>query len=65
MAPKRSKGNVNVENFRGFLRLRWRVQGERYSLSLGLPDDCINRHVTAQKANTIRLDILSNNFDPK
>jgi integrase len=64
MAQRKPKGDVSVEEFRGFLRLRWRVHGKRYSLSLGLPDDFVNRQVAEQKANAIRLDIISDNFDP-
>lgn len=64
MASRKPKGDVSVESYRGFLRLRWRVNGKRHSLSLGLPDDAINQQVAAQKAHAIQMDILSDNFDP-
>jgi len=34
MGIKNQKGTVSVENFRGRIRLRWRYQTERFSLSL-------------------------------
>ena len=64
MAPRKPKGEVSVESYRGFLRLRWRVNGQRYSINLGLPDDVINQQIATQKAHAIRLDILLDNFDP-
>lgn len=60
---KSPKGSVSVENFQGRLRLRWRFEGKRYALSIGLPDSKINRQVAQQKATIIELDIASGNFD--
>lgn len=60
---KSSKGSVSIEEFQGRLRLRWRLQGKRYTLAIGLPDSKINRQVAQQKATAIELDIASGNFD--
>ena len=60
---KSPKGTVSVEEFQNRLRLRWRFQGKRYALSIGLPDSKINRQVAQQKATIIELDIASGNFD--
>ena len=57
------KGSVSIEDFQGRLRLRWRYQGKRYALSIGLPDSKINRQVAQQQATVIELDIASANFD--
>jgi len=38
---KNQKGTVSVENFKNRIRLRWRYQGIRYSMSLG-PYDKLN-----------------------
>ena len=34
MGIRNQKGTVSVENFRNRIRLRWRYQGKRFSLSL-------------------------------
>ncbi|MGV3595593.1 MAG: Arm DNA-binding domain-containing protein [Sediminibacterium sp.] len=34
MGHKNSKGAVSITNYRGRIRLRWRYQDKRYSLSL-------------------------------
>ena len=60
---KASKGTVAVEEFQGRLRLRWRHEGERYTLSIGLPVSKVNRQVAQQKAVRIELDMASGNFD--
>ena len=57
------KGEVSVEGVGGWLRLRWRYQGKRRVMALGLRDDPVNRTVASQRAAQIRLDILSGNFD--
>jgi integrase len=59
-----AKGQVKVEVFSERLRLRWSYRGQRYCLSIGLPDSIINRKVATQKAQQIELDMLSDNFDP-
>jgi integrase len=58
------KGEIAIENFRGFIRLRWRHQGQRVSLSLGLIYDPVNVAIAQSKATQIRLDLLSGNYDP-
>ncbi|MEL6763634.1 MAG: DUF3596 domain-containing protein [Cyanobacteria bacterium J06607_6] len=63
MATRKPKGAVSIESYRGFLRLRWRLHGERYTINLGLPDDAINQQIAVQKAHTIKMDIISGNFD--
>jgi integrase len=59
----RKKGAVSVEIDKGSLRLRWRVLGKRYYLSLGMTDTLLNRRMAEIKATKISLDIGSNNFD--
>jgi integrase len=61
---KAFKGTVSVEEFQGRLRLRWRFESKRYTLSIGLPDSKVNRKVAQQKATAIELDMASGNFDP-
>jgi len=63
-ANRASKGTVQVEDLQGRLRLRWRYEGLRYALSVGLPDSKVNRKVAQRKAHLIELDIVSGNFDP-
>lgn len=55
---------VNIENFEGRLRLRWRVNRKRYCLALGLSDRPVNRIVAGQKSREIEADIATGNFDP-
>jgi integrase len=62
-ASKASKGTVVVENFRDRLRLRWRVAGQRYSLSLGLLDTKENQKLAEAKAQLIESDIKYERFD--
>jgi integrase len=60
---KTTKGEIGIENFRGRIRLRWRHQGERFTLSLPysyLPE---NLHHGTVKATEIKLDILKGCFD--
>jgi len=54
---KNLKGNVTVEPFRGRLRLRFRFNGQRYSLGLGLPDSRTNRRVAEARARQIEDDM--------
>ena len=63
-SSKAQKGAVVVENFRDRLRLRFRVDGQRYSLSLGLADTSENRKLAEAKAKTIESDIAYERFDP-
>lgn len=57
------KGSVSIGADKGFLRLYWRYQGERYYLTVGLPDTPLNRTLAQTKATQIEMDILANNFD--
>ena len=64
MGKRTPKGAVAIASRDGWLQLRWRYQGKRYYLSLGLPDDAINRIAAQRRVDTIRLDMVSGNFDP-
>jgi integrase len=55
---------VNLEDADGRLRLRWTHQGQRYCLSVGLPDSKANRLVARNKANRIESEIAHDLFDP-
>lgn len=57
------KGEVAILNKDGWIQLRWRYQGQRRYLSLGLRYDAINLEVGQQRATQIRLDLLSGNYD--
>ncbi len=54
---------VNVQSDRGALRLRWRFEGKRFSLSLGLPDSPVTRAVARQRTAIIEQDIHTGQFD--
>lgn len=54
---------VKVESFKDWLRLRWSFEGQRYCLSLRLPDTQVNRVVAAGKASVIEGDLVTGNFD--
>jgi integrase len=55
--------NVNIENLKGNLRLRWRFEGKRFCLALGLPDTPTNRAIAQMKAADIGRDIEYGMFD--
>ena len=58
------KGEISISSSRGWIRLRWRFGGERFSLNLPyryLPE---NLHHGAVKATEIKLDIMKGCFDP-
>lgn len=55
---------VSVESFKGRLRLRWRVEGHRYCLSLGLDDTPNNAAIARLQASEIEKDIRQEVFDP-
>lgn len=59
-----SKGTVSITADRGWLRLRWRHAGKRFSLYIGLPDTKANRKIAEAKATQIELDLKSGHFDP-
>ena len=62
MGQKNSKGVVSIINAEGRIRLRWRYQANRHSLSLGAytKSNLIQARIIALK---IEQDILVNNFD--
>lgn len=61
---KTPKGEISIQNSRGRIRLRWRYNGDRYSLNL--PYACLpqNMHHATVKVAEIKLDILKGCFDP-
>jgi len=67
---KNPKGTVTVESIQGRLRLRFRFNGERYTVSLGLADTPANKRVAEAKAQRIEDDLRlqiaygGNYFDP-
>ena len=61
--PKTPKGNITVGTDKGWLRLRWRHEGKRYTLTMGLPDTETNRRLAEARADIIRADILASQFD--
>jgi len=60
---KNQKGTVSVENFKNRIRLRWRYQGKRFSLSLWHYSK-VNLLEARKVALQIERDILLNSFDP-
>lgn len=58
------KNEISVECFRGFIRLRWRYQGKRVSLSLGIRCDPINQAIAEARATQIRVDMMAGIYDP-
>jgi integrase len=58
------KNKISVECFRGFIRLRWRYQGKRVSLSLGIRCDPINQAIAEARATQIRVDMMAGIYDP-
>lgn len=62
MGQKNQKGTVTVSNADQRIRLRWRYQGKRYSLSLG-PYDKVNLKATKKVVLQIELDMANGQFD--
>jgi integrase len=62
-ASKSKKGTIVISSDRGMLRLRWRLDGVRYTLSLGLADTPLNQVVAKQTSLQIEMDIHSGVFD--
>ncbi|MBE9155977.1 DUF3596 domain-containing protein [Nodosilinea sp. LEGE 06152] len=60
---KSSKGTVQVKTSNGRLQLVFTYQGKRRYLSLGFEDTRETRELAQMRANQIRLDIISGNFD--
>ena len=59
---KNQKGKVSIENFKERIRLRWRHQGKRYSLSLGAYDK-VNLKAAKKTVLQIELDMINGQFD--
>jgi len=62
MGIKNQKGTVSVENYKGRIRLRWRYQAKRYSISLTAysKQNLFQARILALE---IEQDILTNMFD--
>jgi integrase len=60
---RNSKGSVSVLVSNGRLQLRFHHAGKRHYLSLGLPDNKINRKAAEAKAKLIEADIAFERFD--
>jgi integrase len=60
---KASKGEVGITNAEGIIRLRWRYQGQRYSLNLSLNYMEHNLPKASITAAQIKLDMIQGNFD--
>lgn len=60
---KSRKGEISIEEYRGRIRLRWRHNGERYSLNL--PHAYLPEYLPGAtlKAAEIKLDIMKGCFD--
>lgn len=61
---KSPRGEINIENYRGRIRLRWRYNGIRYPLSLPYDYSPENMHHATVKVAEIELDIMKGCFDP-
>ncbi|MBD2304481.1 DUF3596 domain-containing protein [Chroococcidiopsis sp. FACHB-1243] len=61
---RNSKGSVSVLISNGRLQLRFYYAGKRHYLSLGLPDNKVNRKAAEAKAKLIESDIAFDRFDP-
>jgi len=62
LGHKSPKGAVSVSNYKERIRLRWRYQCKRYSLSLG-PYDKVNLKATKKVVLQIELDMANGQFD--
>jgi integrase len=62
MGIKNQKGTVSIENYKNRIRLRWRYNGKRYSLSLAAYNK-VNLAITKKVALQIELDMISGSFD--
>jgi integrase len=62
LGHKSPKGAVSITNYKNRIRLRWRYQGKRYSLSLG-PYDKVNLKAAKKVVMKIELDMADEHFD--
>jgi integrase len=58
-----SKGSVAVKEFRGRVRLRWRYQGKRLSMTVGDAANKVTWTVARKLAQQIEGDLLTGNYD--
>lgn len=61
---KASKGSVQIKISNGRLQLVFSHAGKRHYLSLGLPDNKMNRKAAEAKAKLIESDITYDRLDP-
>lgn len=62
LGHKSPKGAVSVSNYKGRIRLRWRYQGKRYSLSLSAYTK-VNLNAVKKVVLQIELDMANGHFD--
>ena len=62
LGHKSPKGAVSVSNYKGRIRLRWRYQGKRYSLSLSAYTK-VNLNAVRKIVLQIELDMANGQFD--
>jgi len=60
---KTRKGEISITNCESRIRLRWRYNGNRFSLNLPFAFNQENMHQATLKAAEIKLDILKGCFD--
>jgi integrase len=60
---RNGKGSVSILVSNGRLQLRFHFNGKRHYLSLGLPDNKVNRKAAEGKAKLIEADIAFDRFD--
>jgi integrase len=58
-----SRGAVSVEQFRNRVRLRWRYQSERLTMTIGDASSKVAWTVARQLAQQIEADLLTGNYD--
>ena len=63
LGQKSNKGAVSITNCEGRIRLRWRYQGKRYSLSLSIYNK-LNLLQAGKTALQIEQDMITDTFDP-
>lgn len=63
LTGKNTKGTPSLESYQGRLRIRFRVDGQQKTFSLGLADTIENRMKGESLVRQMQLDMLSGNFD--
>lgn len=56
-------GKVSIEVFKGNIRLRWRHEGQRYCLGMGMKDTAANRAIATLRVAEIERDLEYGMFD--